>query len=355
MIQLYGQFGGQNSNAIVSRGLACALSKKFDVQIYDQEGVYTGLWEDIPTGISPSADIGIFVGYPPHSIQWLQGHPIKVGCFIAESSIIPADWGAIAASCDLVCVPSQWNAVAFVQAGVSPKKLIVQPHGLHKAYARMARLERPGTPIDFLHVAGAPSFRQRKGTTKLIKAFGQLARERDDVRLTLRCGQTDPELAAAIRRTEVPEQFILTEEGPLEPREMRAFYCQGWDALVLPSRAEAFGMCALEARSLGIPVILTDCSGHKQHSMSFDTAIVHGHDAPISVNGIPGGVAPSVKSSSIYDAMLEYINNRNSRWVWAQRGANNYFDKNSWGKATTHLVKWLKAHRPKVSSLGIGI
>ena len=162
-------------------------------------------------------------------------------------------------------------------------------------------------------------------------------------------------MAAAIQQTECPDKICLTEEGPLEPAAMREFYNMGWDALILPSRAEAFGLCALEARSLGLPVILTHASGHSQHGESWDTVIKHGDDAPITVNGIPGGAAPTVSVDDIYDAMLEYVNNRHSRWLWAQQGANNYFDKNSWEKATTHLVRWLKSHRPKVSQPGIGI
>lgn len=358
LIQFYGQFGGQNSNAIVSRGLACALKRGgLDVQIYDPEGVYNGLWEDIPTGISPSADIGIFIGYPPHSIQFLMGHETKVGCFIAESSSLPAEWSAIAASCDLVCVPSTWNAVAFIQGGVSPKKLMVVPHGLSPVWAKAVRREPRSGAFSFLHIAGAAGFRERKGTLQLIKAFGQLGRElNNDLSLMMRCGMTDPALLSAIKRTEVPDLFVLTEDANLlEPRAMREFLCQDWDALVLPSRAEAFGLCALEARSVGLPVILTHCTGHSQHGEDFDTVIEHGPERPCQVNGIPGGTAPSVKASAIYDALLEFIQSRNSRWVWAQHGANNYYDKNSWTKVTRQLTRWLRSHKKMISRPGIGI
>ena len=357
LIQFYGQFGGQNSNAIVSRGLACALQRSgLDVQIYDPDGVYNGLWEDIPTGISPSAEIGLYVGYPPHAIQYLTGHPIRVGCFISESSILPADWSAIAASCDLVCVPSRWNAMAFIQGGVSPKKLMVVPHGLSPVWAKQVRRERPSGPFSFLHIAGAAGFRERKGTLKLIKAFGQLGREmNNDLSLMLRCGMTDPNLVSAIKKTEVPDIFILSEEEPVEPSAMRKFLCRDWDALVLPSRGEAFGLCALEARSVGLPVILTHCSGHAQHAESWDTVIEHGTNRPCSVNGIPGGAAPSVTTSAIYDALLEFIQNRHSRWLWAQQGANNYYDKHSWGKAARDLTRWLRARRKMISHPGIGI
>jgi len=358
LVQIYGQFGAQNSNAIVSRGIACALHKHgLDVQIYDPAGVYNGLWEDIPTGMSPAAEIGLFVGYPPESIQFLTGHDIRVGCFIAESSLLPADWTAIAAACDLVCVPSRWNAEAFIRGGCSPKKLQVVRHGLNPVFAKQTRLERPSTggEIRFLHIAGAPAFRNRKGTGVLIKALGELFKERGGVQLTLRCGQTDPLLVSDIKRANIVDQVTIIEDGSVEPREMRSFLCSGYDALVLPSRAEAFGLCAIEARAVGLPVILTHCSGHAQHAEKWDTVIEHGPDAKIKVNGIPSGTAPTVMADQVLTGLQEYIDNRHSRWVWAARGANNYFYNNSWGKATEYLARWLRAHRRHVSRPGLHI
>jgi glycosyltransferase involved in cell wall biosynthesis len=366
LVQLYGQFGSQNSNAIVSRGIACALHKHgLDVQIYDPAGVYNGLWEDIPTGMSPGAEVGIFVGYPPESLQFLSGHELRVGCFIAESASLPAEWGAIAAACDLVCVPSRWNAMAFVRAGCSPKKLQVMPHGLHPVYAKPGRLElnvgdaaryAGDAPWPrFLHIAGAPAFRERKGTGVLIRAFGELAKEQPEAHLTLRCGSTDPALVSAIKRADVIDQVTIIEEGPLEPAEMRRFLCSGWDALVLPSRAEAFGLCAIEARAVGLPVILTHCSGHRQHAEKWDTVIEHGPDAMIKVNGIPNGIAPTVRASSILVAMREYIENRHIKWVMALKGANGYFNNNSWRESVRPLARWLRAHKRRVSRPGLHI
>jgi len=363
MLQIYGQFGGQNSNAIVSRGLACGLQHHgFDVQIYDQEGIYNGLWLDIPTGMSPSAEVALAVGYPPQVMHYLSGHETRIGCFIAESTLLPADWGAIAASCALVCVPSRWNAEAYIRAGVSPKQLLVVEHGLHPLYARKPKPDPCSRPmglsgdgtIRFLHIAGAPSFRARKGTTKLISAVGQLRAEGAAVSLMLRCGMTDPDLVAAIKRTGHPEAFCLTEDGPLEPHAMRQFYNMGWDALVLPSRAEAFGLCAIEARSQALPVVLTKCSGHTQHAEKWDTIIKHGPEAPIVVNGIPGGRAPSIKTSDIYDALNDFMKHRQSRWQWSQAGADNYYDRHSWWKALNHLAKKIKSYRRKVHSPGLG-
>lgn len=356
LVQIYGQFGSNNSNAVVSRGIACSLVKAgLDVQAYDPFGVYSGFWTDMSTGHSPSAEVGIYVGYPPGAIPYLSSHEIKVGCFIAESGILPADWIAIASACDLVCVPSRWNAVSFVQGGVSPKKVLVMPHGLHPAFARKKQLEPPAGPVSFLHIAGAAGFRERKGTTKLISAFGKIARDHDHAQLTLRCGQADPEILSAIRRAEADDRVRLCEDDSLEPKRMRDFLCGAWDAIVLPSRAEAFGLLAIEARAVGLPVILTCCSGHKQHVESWDTIIESGPEAPIQVNGIPEGVAPIVEMSAILDAMSDFVAHRKSRWDWAQRGAFNYFDKNSWGKATGHLVRWLKSHRKNISRPGLHI
>jgi len=358
LVQLYGQFGGENSNAIVSRGIACALHRaNIDVQIYDPVGVYNGLWEDLPTGLTPSAEVGIAVGYPPETVQFLMGHGVKVGCFIAESSVIPHDWGAIAAACDIVAVPSAWCAAAFVAAGVSPRQLLVMPHGLNPVYSRACHQAFPGTnKMIFLHVAAAPAFRERKGTIQLIEAFGELAGDTAcNVSLMLRCGSTDPDLVEAIRRTGHDECFLITEDGPLQPAAMREFYCQGYVALVLPSRAEAYGLCALEARSLGLPVILTHAAGHAAHAEAWDTVIRSWPDAPCRVNGIPGGLAPQVLAGDVYTALREFIAHAKSRWDWAQHGSSGYYDRNTWEKATRVLVAKLKGYRKRPSRPGIGL
>lgn len=354
LVQLYGQFGGENSNAIVSRGIACALHRSnIDVQIYDPAGIYNGLWEDIPTGLTPNAEVGLAIGYPPETVQFLVGHGVRVGCFIAESSIIPAEWGGIAARCDHVAVPSSWCAYAFAAAGVSPKKILVMPHGLNPVYSKACHHAFPSS-MKFLHVAAAPAFRERKGTFQLIEAFGRLTRDMAGVTLQLRCG-VDPLIVEAINETKCPDVFEVVEDGPLEPARMRDFYCSGVSAVVLPSRAEAFGLCALEARSLGIPVILTHAAGHEQHAEVWDTVILHRPDSPCRVNGIPGGMAPEVHADDIYTALMEFVGHAKSRWDWAQHGSSGYYDRHTWAKAVRDLVTKLKGYRRRPSRPGIGI
>lgn len=359
LVQMYGQFGHENSNSIVCRGIACALHRhNIDIQIYDPAGIYRGLWEDIPTGLTPRAEVGLAVGYPPQVWQHLSGHEVKIGCFIAESSLVPSDWGAIVSSCDITCVPSSWVAEAFIRAGANPRKIMVMPHGLHPVYAKACHTSfPPAGKIRFLHVAGAAAFRERKGTLELIAAFGQLVQDRGKgISLRLRCGSLDPDIRNAVLATGVPEAFDIVTDKPLQPAHMRAFYCEGHVALVLPSRAEAFGLCALEARSLGIPVILTKASGHAQHAEAWDTFIHHEvPDTPCRVNGIPGGMAPGVTAVDIYDAMQEFLAHVKSRWDWAQHGTLGYYDRHTWSLATCGLAKKLKGYKKRPSRPGIGL
>jgi glycosyltransferase involved in cell wall biosynthesis len=241
-------------------------------------------------------------------------------------------------------VPSLWCAQAFITAGCSPKKITVMPHGINPVYAKPGPGRPPGDPLKFLHVAAAPSFRQRKGTINLIRAFGEFVNDDGmNASLTLRCGTPDPSILSAVTATGRSEAFELLEDGPLEPAEMRRFY-GAYDALVLPSRAEAFGLCALEARSQGLPVILTHAAGHAQHAEKWDTVIQHGYDKPIKVNGIPNGMAPEVKIGNILDALRDFASHARSRWDYAQIGASAYYSYNSWEKASRPLIKFIKRH-----------
>jgi glycosyltransferase involved in cell wall biosynthesis len=121
---------------------------------------------------------------------------------------------------------------------------------------------------------------------------------------------------------------------------MRMWY-RSMDFLVQPSRAEAFGICPVEARAAGTPVIMTNCTGHREHYTEDDVSVVHGKLAPITVNGIPNGAAPTVEPSAICAALEQAKRLNDLLQKAAYQRADSYYYLWTWSVVTKDLAEVL--------------
>lgn len=353
MIQVYGRFDGYFSHAQVSRGIACGLIKNnARIQIHNSDNMYSGYegfeFEKVDPvgGWNSKARIGFYIGgYPNAEIfqAYMNDHEIKIGLFIAESSIIPKSWTIIANMFDFVLVPSKWTKDVYKKSGVRSKIYVVN-HGISDKFAKIRNYfdfyGKNKHILNFLHICGASSFPERKGTAQLIEAFNECFSSRTAT-LTIRATKTPWFVNKISKCKEGLIRFSNARYG-LNPNQMHRFMSY-FNFIIQPSRSESYGIVPVEARSIGIPVILTNGTGHNEHIESIDSIIPIGDEYPIKVNGIESGMAPSVSKEAIKDILLSikynYLKQISDSYELAKNG---YFYLNSWQKKTESLSILLK-------------
>ncbi len=104
-----------------------------------------------------------------------------------------------------------------------------------------------------------------KGLAVAVAALASLNRDHPDARLMVVGGPSGPHGDTEVARMEalvddlgVADRVIFV---PPQPHELLSTYYRAADVSVVPSRAESFGLVALEAAACGTPVVASDVGG----------------------------------------------------------------------------------------------
>jgi glycosyltransferase involved in cell wall biosynthesis len=153
---------------------------------------------------------------------------------------------------DLVVVSSQFAARDVISSfGLDPSRVVVCPAGA-PSWRRVTRRPERG----YLLFLG--TLEPRKNIGGLLTAYeGLIARRQDAPDLWL-AGRATPSSVEWIERAgRAPLCGRVRMPGYVDPGHRRALY-EGASLLVLPSFDEGFGLTALEAMTLGVPVVASD-------------------------------------------------------------------------------------------------
>ncbi|MCA9901634.1 MAG: glycosyltransferase family 4 protein [Ardenticatenaceae bacterium] len=141
---------------------------------------------------------------------------------------------------------SSWVADSLVaDYGADPAKITVLPPGVDlNVWQSKPRTNHDG-PLHILFVGG--DF-YRKGGETLLEAFNSLP--------------TGTAVLHLVTRSKIPHTKNVFVYGNMQPNmpELQTLYAEA-DVFVLPTRAEAFGIAAVEAAASGLPVIATRVGG----------------------------------------------------------------------------------------------
>ncbi|SFI69671.1 Glycosyltransferase Family 4 [Amycolatopsis sacchari] len=193
-----------------------------------------------------------------------------------------------------VVVTSQWTARHLTEKhGLSPEKVHVVEPGVDPA--PLAR----GTD-GVSHLLCVASVTPRKGQDLLVEALAS-------VEGSWRCVfagpfRRDPVYVARVRELiathGLGEQCILA--GPLTGQALEDAY-DAADLVVLPSRAETYGMVVTEALARGVPVLATDVAGIAE-TLAGAGIVVPPGDAGALADGLRTWFGDAGKRQSLRDA-----------------------------------------------------
>ena len=256
MVTIYGPWNDATSWSQHARQFAAALGRIEEVAVvpYDAPA-------DVAVAPPAAADVVIAIGAMERMAGLCGRH--RIGFIVWETTIIPRAKLRVLEALDEVWVPSEWGRSVLVANGLPEDRVHVVPEGVDPSVFRPAEPspDAPPRPFRFLCVG---KWEVRKGVDDLVRAFAREFAPDEPVELILHCH--NPYLpgfdaARALARLALPPHALIRPSPPLPLRGLIALYA-ACDALVLPTKAEGWGLPIIEALACGIPAIATNYSGH---------------------------------------------------------------------------------------------
>ena len=174
-----------------------------------------------------------------------------------------------------------------------------------------------GSPTAGRRMAGADRYilalgtvEPRKDYAALVRAFDQLAAERDDVNLVVAGadGWAVDTFGEEVRRARHGDRVVrlgyLDEAG-------RSALLRGASVFALPSRYEGFGFTPLEAMEAGVPVVATEVGSLPEVLGDAALFVPAGDDAALS-----DGLARMLDDDALQTRLMKAGRNRLSRYSW---------------------------------------
>jgi D-inositol-3-phosphate glycosyltransferase len=195
---------------------------------------------------------------------------VKADTFEAESDDRAFQEAAIVACADAVLASCDVEAEQFVQLyNADPSRVHVVPLGVEHAffspgYRPQAR-RALGLDPDATMLLFVGRLQALKGADLALETLIELRRRGRHATLAIVGGPSGPDGAATLERLHrrVAEAGVITHVMFVAPQSHRLLssWMRAADVTLVPSRAESFGLVALESSACGTPVVASDVGG----------------------------------------------------------------------------------------------
>jgi glycosyltransferase involved in cell wall biosynthesis len=183
----------------------------------------------------------------------------RIAFVVWETTIIPPDKVRILQTMDAIWTPSTWGRQLLISNGFDESKVHVVPEGVDVEEFRPLTEQPRNHAFRFLFVG---KWETRKGIAELIDVFCEEFRPDEPVELIVHGSNRylpGFDLDAKVRSLVRGRTPSVIASHPCTEDELVRLYNRS-DALVLPTRAEGWGLPVMEAMACALPVIVTDYS-----------------------------------------------------------------------------------------------
>lgn len=217
---------------------------------------------------------------------------------------------------DKVIAASQFTKATLLEVGIKEENIVLLPLGCdieHVPYRSRLGANRNNTPLKILY---AGTVTQRKGVSYLLDAVVSLKKEieKGEVEFHFIGGiQSNPEILK-------PFAKWIHYHPPVSQQELFKLYSR-YDALLLPTIFEGFGLVIVEAMAAGLPVITTP----------------HSIGPELIRSGENGFIIPIRDSKAIEDAVLKMRHLSDSEYYNMSISARESAEEYSWKSYQSRL------------------
>lgn len=244
----------------------------------------------------------------PDMFRRVRSYRKRIALCTFETFQPPESWATLLNRCDAVFCPSQFNKAQFERSGVE-KPIFVIPHVLNfDIWNETAQSMPRDTRFTFLFLG---TWRRRKGYEVLLEAWMREFGPDERVRLLIKTDKTDQameDVRTFKRDLGKKEIAPISFERRVFNEQQMASFMKSVDCYVSPTMGEGFGLPALQAMALKVPVIVTNFSGCQEYAKKDNCTLLEpsGFLVHESIDPIPQFAYkkwPRIKVSTLQEAM----------------------------------------------------